>query len=110
MSADNYYVVKKHPAGGFTYVMGFASDEHPHLTVDDGDPKFATLQEAIWAVRQEFAEYGYSVEDDCLMSPAARGDADSVIAKAIALGPDEGFDDEEFETITECWGGITPGD
>lgn len=32
MSADNYYVVKPHPEGGFTYVMGFASDDDEGAT------------------------------------------------------------------------------
>jgi hypothetical protein len=51
VSADNYYIVKKHPEGGFTYVMGFDSDDDPDLSVGDHDPRFATLDAALLAVR-----------------------------------------------------------
>lgn len=64
MSADNYYLVRKHPLGGFTYVMGFASD-----TDDDGeeiipeatisDPRFDTKEAAMSACIHEYAEYGH---------------------------------------------------
>lgn len=65
MSADNYYLVRKHPLGGFTYVMGFASD-----TDEDGEdlipeaspihPQFDTKEEAMNACIHEYAEYGHS--------------------------------------------------
>ncbi len=64
MSADNYYLVRKHPAGGFTYVMGFASDVDeddveiiPEATLDD--PRFDTKEAAMSACMHEYAEYGH---------------------------------------------------
>ena len=64
MSADNYYLVRKHPLGGFTYVMGFASDVDdddneivPEATVSD--PRFDTKEAAMSACMHEYAEYGY---------------------------------------------------
>ena len=64
MSADNYYLVRKHPLGGFTYVMGFASDTDdngfeiiPEATVSD--PRFDTKEAAMSACMHEYAEYGH---------------------------------------------------
>jgi hypothetical protein len=65
MSADNYYMVRKHPLGGFTFVMGFASD----VDVDsneiipearESDPVFVTRDLAMEAALREDAEYGAS--------------------------------------------------
>ncbi|NBR24095.1 MAG: hypothetical protein EBU08_10060 [Micrococcales bacterium] len=63
MSADNYYLVRKHPLGGFTYVMGFASDvdEDDFEIVPDAtesDPRFETKEEAMHASLLEYSEYG----------------------------------------------------
>lgn len=64
MSADNYFVVRPHPGGGFTPIMGFASDDRdraPQMT----DPSFATPEEALSAVLNEYAEYGHSISPEC---------------------------------------------
>lgn len=49
MSADNYYLIRKHPDGGFAAVMGFASDDrtpqahrlHPRFNSVDAAVKYA---------------------------------------------------------------------
>ena len=65
MSADNYYVVKRHPNAGFTYVMGFASVNEPARKARLFDPQFDTLEDAVKAAARENAEYGYSIDDEC---------------------------------------------
>lgn len=65
MSADNYYVVRRHPKGGFTYVMGFASDDQPDLTVSEKHPRFPDLWEAYAAASSEYAEYGVQIHEEC---------------------------------------------
>lgn len=65
MSADNYYVVRKHPSGGFTYVQGFASDEDEVLVVHPNAPQFRTWRDALDAASREYSEYGAMVADEC---------------------------------------------
>ena len=71
MSADNYYVVRKHPEGGYTYVMGFASDSiHEHaIPVKRGrfgwDQSWPTVEEALHAAIGDYSEYGVSVHPEC---------------------------------------------
>lgn len=65
MSADNYYLVRKHPLGGFTYVMGFASDVDENddeiiPVAEESDPQFKTKEEAMRASSHQYAEYGHS--------------------------------------------------
>jgi hypothetical protein len=55
MSSDNFYVVRKHPNGGFTYVMGLAShdiDENGtfnyDLPVRKGDPVFNNFDDGVF--------------------------------------------------------------
>lgn len=63
MSADNYYLVRKHPLGGFTYVIGFASDvDEDDVEImpeaKESDPQFETKEEAMNASLKEYSEYG----------------------------------------------------
>jgi hypothetical protein len=79
MSADNYYVVRKHPRGGFALVMGFMSDDHPDLSVEVDQESFPTVAAAIeeydngqdWdnvsGYPKYYAEYGLSVHAECDM-------------------------------------------
>lgn len=65
MSADNYYVIRKHPQGGYTYVMGFASDDNPDLTVKPGKHRqFERWQDAFQAATDDGSEYGISFDAD----------------------------------------------
>ncbi len=66
MSADNYYRVCRHPAGGFTAVMGFMSnDEQPQPTANS--PQFDTWQDAYAHANEDWIiEYGIRVDHDCL--------------------------------------------
>jgi hypothetical protein len=69
LSADNYYVVRIHPQGGYTYVMGFASDPvAADPEVSDRAPIFASLDEAVHAVSGEYAEYGWSIHPEVMES------------------------------------------
>jgi len=66
MSADNYYVVRRHPSGGFTYVMGFASDEEDEdIPVRHHDPMYPTMNKALDAAMADYSEYGVSIHPEC---------------------------------------------
>ncbi len=65
MSADNYYMVRNHPLGGFTFVMGFASDvdekgEEIIPLAKETDIVYASREFAMDAALLEYAEYGAS--------------------------------------------------
>lgn len=72
MSSDDFYVVRKHPDGGFTYVMGFAShdiDDDETLNIDLAVQKnsisFKTFDEAMNAALELSAEYGVFTHPEC---------------------------------------------
>jgi hypothetical protein len=68
MSADNYYVITRHPLGGYTAVMGFASDDSNRPATEQ-DPQFATLDDALTYALNDYTEYGVSVDPDCEPEP-----------------------------------------
>lgn len=49
MSADNYYMVRRHSDGGFALQMGFMSDEDPLPPVHSEYEAFPTVEAAIKA-------------------------------------------------------------
>jgi hypothetical protein len=70
MSADNYYIIRKHPFGGFAAVMGFASDtdEDDLQVMPDAtelDMRFVTVTSAVSYALGEYSEYGVSVHPEC---------------------------------------------
>lgn len=75
MSADNYFLVRRHPAGGYALVQGFASDvdesgdEHDP-DVETRDPQYATVDDAFAAGLREYSEYGVSVHPECFENAA----------------------------------------
>ena len=66
MSADNYYLVRRHPDGGFVALMGFASDdEEPTVEPGRNYLVYGTADEALCSVLDEYAEYGHSIHSEC---------------------------------------------
>lgn len=71
MSADNFYLIRKHPLGGYAAVQGFASDvddndEQIMPEAEITDTQFSTWQKAFdWASFQ-YAEYGLDIHPECL--------------------------------------------
>lgn len=64
MSADNYYIIRKHPSGGFAAVMGFASDEiEPQAR--ERHQQFETVEDALRHAMDDYAEYGAGVHEEC---------------------------------------------
>jgi hypothetical protein len=64
MSADNSYVVRKHPNGGFTYVMemGHAPVREAHTW----DKQYADVWLAYRAAMDDmWTEYGISFHEEC---------------------------------------------
>jgi hypothetical protein len=68
MSADNYYVIRRHPAGGFAAVQGFASeDSEPRARMDH--QQFKTIDEAEDMAHNEYTEYGVRIHPECMNTP-----------------------------------------
>jgi hypothetical protein len=64
MSADNYYVVRKHPTGGYTAVMGFASVNETREP-DPTDRSWPTVEDVLQSGQFDDSEYGISVHAEC---------------------------------------------
>lgn len=67
MSADNYYEIKRHPNGGYTPVMGFASDDTPLVVDPKRHQSFSTPYEAYdEAAKDWIIEYGIHFDREVL--------------------------------------------
>lgn len=63
MSADNLYVIRNHPKGGYAVKMAFASDidnngEQLYPEVDQDDEQYETYIEALYYASKQDSEYG----------------------------------------------------
>lgn len=93
MSADNWYVIRNHPAGGYTPVMGFGEEDIRDVSVRD-DFKFNTVKEALLWADAQYSEYGVSVHPECdgpMLGQIEEFIADfldihSVVAKELVAG------------------------
>lgn len=65
MSADNYYIIRKHPEGGYTPVQGFASDDELPSVIPERHRSFPSIDEAIEFVIDDYTEYGIRVHPEC---------------------------------------------
>ena len=65
MSADNYYEIRKHPKGGFTYVMQIDSIPLNSQPINS-DPQFADVWNAYKAAANDgYTEYGVVFHPEC---------------------------------------------
>ena len=65
MSADNFYVIVRHPNGGFTPIMGFASDEEFCAKAEEWMHSFDNLEDAYSYATEDWTEYGVRVDPEC---------------------------------------------
>lgn len=72
MSSDNYYVIRKHPHGGYTYVTGFESDPRnvgEEIFIDipakPDDIMWLTYDNALQAALEDYSEYGVVTHPEC---------------------------------------------
>jgi hypothetical protein len=72
MSSDNFYVVRKHPIGGFTYVMGSASHDVDKygsfkydLPVKNNSMQYKNFDDALNAALEDYSEYGVITHPEC---------------------------------------------
>lgn len=72
MSSDNYYVVRKNPKGGFSYVQGFESDPRNteedvfvDIPVTDVSKVYKTYKECLEAALEDYSEYGVVTHPEC---------------------------------------------
>jgi len=67
VSSDNYYLIRKHPDGGYLVTCEFVSEESPLTTAEvlawhTGHERYATLAEAQEYAYGEYSEYGVSYD------------------------------------------------
>lgn len=67
MSADNYYVIRKHPSGGFAAVMGFESDGREPEALASRHIPHPTVRAALDSVEGEWTEYGTRIHTEVLV-------------------------------------------
>lgn len=72
MSSDNYYVVRKNPKGGYSYVQGFESDPRNtgeevfvDIPVTDVSKVYATYKDCLEAALEDYSEYGVVTHPEC---------------------------------------------
>ena len=92
MSADNYYLLRKHPKGGFALVMGFASDDETP-SVGEEQESFPTMEAALkefsdgqkWEDSGEggwppyYCEYGLTPHPECFEETSVVTDLEDAI-------------------------------
>jgi hypothetical protein len=107
MSADNYYLIRKHPDGGFVALMGFMSDEdEPQV-----DPKreydiYTSPVHALDAVSREYTEYGTQIHPECYVTAPYEN---FVIGRSREQEPEAEFvefplDPEVAEAVKQFYG------
>ena len=73
MSGDNYFVVRKHPNGGYGLVQGFTSDDEMGQklsTVKSENRSWPTVLEAMNAAPA--SEYGTEIHSECNVITATK--------------------------------------
>ena len=67
MSSDNYYLIRRHPKGGFAAVHAFMSSSDDGWTpqATDQHPQFDTIDAAILSAADDYTEYGTQVHTEC---------------------------------------------
>ena len=72
MSLDNYFVVRKNPKGGFSYVEGYQSDPRNqgtdvfiNIPVTDVSKVYDTFDDCMVAALEEDAEHGVVTHPEC---------------------------------------------
>ena len=68
MSADNYYLIRLHPLGGYALINASASDDRKPRA-RKGHERFDTVDEALAAASKGYYEYGGSVDPECEWEP-----------------------------------------
>lgn len=113
MSADNFFVLRKHPLGGFAWVMGFASDENNHAYADpvsEDAERFETIEAAVkdfndnentWRdgyYPKYYNEYGMDISPECYEPEEALvfvGDESGCVGTSVRADCDP-FPDQQF--------------
>jgi hypothetical protein len=66
MSSDDFYLIRKHPNGGFAAVHGFASDKNKNeLEATTKHLQFKTKNDALNYGLNKYPEYGVSIHPEC---------------------------------------------
>lgn len=97
MSADNGYVIRKHPAGGYAAVMYFDSSLEdqgwPDVRPDHHHP-FGTFLEAYRYAEREYSEYGVSIH------PEIKIEGNEAMDETATQGTtDETYDQKAMKTL-----------
>ncbi|MFZ9242614.1 MAG: hypothetical protein ACO295_05325 [Sediminibacterium sp.] len=65
---NRFFVVRKHPKGGFTFVPGFPPEDGSifiDIPVFDHHPRYENFDDALIAAMEEFAKYGVITHPEC---------------------------------------------
>lgn len=68
MSFNVFYVVRKHPKGGFTYVQGFPPEDGSifiDIPVFDYHKQYEKFDDALIAAMEDFSKYGVITHPEC---------------------------------------------
>jgi hypothetical protein len=66
MSADNYYMIRKHPTGGFCAIECCASeDDETDPEARPGMKSWPTVEEAFDYAEMQYSEYGTRIHKEC---------------------------------------------
>ena len=68
MSADNYYLIRLHPLGGYALIDASASDNRKPRA-HKSHPRFDTVDQALEVAHRNYYEYGGSVDPECEWEP-----------------------------------------
>jgi hypothetical protein len=94
MSADNYFLIRKHPLGGFALINASASDDRKPRA-HKGHTQYTTVEAALKVARASYFEYGGSVDDECEWTPPLRRLADTGVKLVSSLRNE--VTDEEWD-------------
>jgi len=73
MSADNYYMIRKHPTGGFCAIECCASeDDETDPEARPGMKSWPTVEEAFDYAEMQYSEYGTRIHKECKIQNLTR--------------------------------------
>lgn len=97
MSADNYYIIRRHPKGGFSAVMGFESNDDTPVVRED-HLRFDTMRDAEVYASGEYTEYGIQIHPECYESVTALDSTGGSGVELSMTGQQELFTMDEIDS------------
>lgn len=104
MSADNFWMIRKDKFGNFAPLMGFASDEEDPI-IQLRHPRFASMEDAMFAIKDEWTEYGTSVHPECWVDeePTPGKREGHYLSCPLSIPKHLWYPDEDFTCRCDEW-------